>query len=255
MKKAYLPFLLLLNMLSSSCFDVVENYTFQSDGSCQMDYSYDMGKAISVLSNLLPDSVKALQEYRLNKDTTVNFYTSFTDSTRQHLDINEVQMAKSTDLLLKMDLPDNRMTVSVQHQAKSSSGLKYFLQNISSMASKQFDNLWKRKSKNENEAVENEKLIVGQNFYKYEISPKKFYRTIDTAKFNQYVKENEQMVAIAKAMLIDMPYKVVIHLPRAAKRTDNSKAVLSADKKQITIAANLDEALKDPTLMNFKIDY
>lgn len=253
MKKVYLPFLLVLSMLFSSCFDVVENYTFQSDGSCNMDYSYDMGKAISVLSNLLPDSVKALQEYKINKDTSLNFYTSLTDSTRKHLDINEVQMAKSTDLLLKMDLPDNRLTVNVHHQAKSPSGLKYFLQNISRMASNQFDNLWKRKSKNTTQ--KNEELMVGQDFYKYEISPKKFYRTIDTAKFNRYVKENEQMVAMAKAMLIDMPYKVVIHLPRAAKRTDNPRAVLSADKKQVTIAANLDDALKNPALMNFKIDY
>lgn len=253
MKKAYLPFTLLLSMLFSSCFDVVENYTFQSDGSCKMDYSYDIGKTIAVLSNLLPDSVKALQEYKINKDTTVNFYSSLTDSTLQHLDINEMQMVKSTDLLLKMDLPENKMKFSVQYRAKNSSGLKYFLQNISRMAGKQFNNLLKNKPSDG--VGSNENLMIGQDFYQYEITPKKFYRTIDTAKFHRFVKENEQMVFMAKAMLIDMPYKVVIHLPRTVKKMNSPKAILSADKKQVTIAGNLDDALKNPALMNFKIDY
>jgi hypothetical protein len=244
---------LFLCFLFSSCFDVVESYTFKSDGSCKIDYNYDMGEAISVLYNLLPDSVKHLQEFQAHKDTMLNFYSSLTDSTREHLNINDLQMVKSTNLLVKIDLPDNKMVVNVEHEAKTPSGLKYFLQNITRFASNQFNNIIKRKDKNLEDFKE--EMMLGQDFYQYVVTPQKFYRTIDTSKFRQYVKENEQMVIMAKALLINMPYKVVIKLPRSAKKIDNHKAVLSADKKEVTIAANLDDAIQNPAVMNFKIDY
>src|SRR5690606_29920123 len=117
----------------------------------------------------------------------------------------------------------------------------------------QFNNILKRRDKNLEDFKE--EIMLGQDYYQYVITPKKFYRTIDTSKFNQYVKENEQMVTMAKALLINMPYKVVIKLPRSAKKTDNPKAVLSADKKEVTIAASLEDAIQNPAIMNFKIDY
>ena len=63
------------------------------------------------------------------------------------------------------------------------------------------------------------------------------------------------MFSMSKAMLIEMPYKVTVNFPEPIGKIDNKKAVLSADKKSITLETNIDEVLKDPDVMNFKIDF
>jgi len=56
-------------------------------------------------------------------------------------------------------------------------------------------------------------------------------------------------------MLIDMPYKVVLNFAKPVKKIDNKKAVLSADRKQVILQTNMDELIKNPSVMNLKIDF
>jgi hypothetical protein len=60
---------------------------------------------------------------------------------------------------------------------------------------------------------------------------------------------------MAKAMLIDMPYKVVLNFAKPIKKLNNPKAVLSADRRSITLVTNMDEVIKNPSVMNLKIDF
>jgi len=48
---------------------------------------------------------------------------------------------------------------------------------------------------------------------------------------------------------------VTVNLPRPAKSTGNPNAVLSADKKRVTLKLDLIEAMDKPELFNFKIAY
>jgi len=59
MKKLYLPVIFLALVCLSSCVDVEEHYDFKADGSCKVAYGFDMSRAVSVLMNLMSDSVKA----------------------------------------------------------------------------------------------------------------------------------------------------------------------------------------------------
>jgi len=60
---------------------------------------------------------------------------------------------------------------------------------------------------------------------------------------------------MAKAMLIDMPYKVVLNFAKPVKKVSNSKAIISADRKRVTLITNMDAVIKDPSVMNLKIDF
>ena len=64
MRKAYVLILFLAVVCLSSCVDVEEHYDFKADGSCKVAYTFDMGKAMSVLMNLMPDSIKAAPQFR-----------------------------------------------------------------------------------------------------------------------------------------------------------------------------------------------
>jgi hypothetical protein len=254
MKKFYYPILFFVLLCFSSCVDIEEHYNFKPDGSCNVVYSFDMGRAVSVLMNLMSDSVKETPQFSIVKDTTLNFYTALPDSTQQKMSLEEANMAKSSNLSVKMDLKKSIMKVSVNHLAKNSADLEYYLKHLSKISMNSRLNEVTKNSK-QSGGFDAQQLVAGQDYYTYEITPHKFYRVIDTKKFNTFLKKTQSTFAMAKAMLIDMPYKVILNFAKPVKKINNPKAVLSADRKRVTLVTNMDDIMKNPSVMNLKIDF
>jgi len=254
MKKFYYPLLFFVLLCFSSCVDIEERYDFKSDGSCNVVYGFDMGSAVSVLMNLMTDSVKETPQFSLVKDTTLNFYTALPDSIQQKMTFEEVNMAKSSNLSIKMNLKKSIMKISINHLAKNSADLEYYLKHLSKISMN--SQLSQVAKSNKNAAgFDAQQLVAGEDYYSYEITPHRFYRIIDKAKFNTFLKKTQSTFAMAKAMLIDMPYKVVLNFAKPVKKVNNPKAILSADRKRVTLVTNMDDVIKNPSLMNLKIDF
>jgi hypothetical protein len=246
--------LLLVVSCFTACVDIDEEYDFHADGSCNVTYNFDMSKAISVLVNLLPDSVRQTKQFNMVQDTTVNYYNMLADSVHRQMDSSQVAMAKSSDVVLMMNLKSNTVKISMRHSADKISDLDYYLKNLSKMtADNQLGNILKS-SKVPKDATENP-FALTQDYYNYEITPHKFYRTLDMVKFKKYVKANQSTFSMSKAMLIEMPYKVTVNFANPVVKIDNKKAVLSTDRRTVTLKTDIDEVLKDPEIMNFKIDF
>ena len=60
---------------------------------------------------------------------------------------------------------------------------------------------------------------------------------------------------MAKAMLIETPYKLVLNFAKPIKKINNRNAIVSADRKKVTLVTNMDEVIKNPSIMNLKIDF
>lgn len=253
MKKLYLPFIFFLLFCLSSCVDIEERYDFKADGSCNVLYGFDMGKAVSVLANLMTDSVRETPQFNLVKDTTLNFYNALPDSIANKMNAEEIKMAQGSDLAVKMDLKHNIMKVSIKHEAKNAADLQYYLQHLNNISMNgDLSQMTKNKQVG---GFDPQPLINGQSYYNYEITPHRFYRIIDKVKFAAFLKKTGAKFAMAKAMLIDMPYKVVLKFARPVKKMNGSKAVLSADRHTVTLVTSMDEVMKNPSLMNLKIDF
>ncbi|HVW95042.1 MAG TPA: hypothetical protein VHA56_03655 [Mucilaginibacter sp.] len=254
MKKLYFLLLFFMLFCFSSCVDIEEQYNFKEDGSCNVVYGFDMSSAISVLMNLVSDSVRATPQFSLAKDTTLNFYSALPDTSQQKLTPEEVIMSKSSDLHIKMDLTKNQMKVSVNHLAKNSSDLEYYLKHISKLS---MNGQLRSLAKGEKQplGLDATQLAAGEDYYTYEITPHKFYRIIDKDKFNAFLKKTKSAIAMAKAMLIDMPYKIVLNFAKPVKKVNNPKAIVSADRKRVTLITNMDDVIKNPSVMNLKIDF
>jgi hypothetical protein len=249
MKKLYIPLVFFAFLCLSSCVDIEEHYDFKPNGTCNVVYGFDMSKAISVLMNLMTDSVRETPQFSLVKDTTLNFYSALPDSISQKMTAEEARMARGSDLAVKMDLKKNLMKVSIKHEAKNAADLQYYLEHLSNISmNSPLTNVTKK-------SFDAQPLITGQSYYTYEISDHKFYRIIDRVKFNAFLKNAGSKFAMAKAMLIDMPYKVVLNFAKPVKKINNSKAILSADRRTVTLVTNMDEVMKNPGLMNLKIDF
>lgn len=254
MKKFHFPVILLMLVGLTSCVDVEEHYDFKADGSCKVTYGFDMSRAVSVLMNLMSYSVKATPQFAMVKDTSLNFYSALPDSTQQKMTLEEENLAKSSSLSVQMDLQKSLMKVSINHQAKDAADLQYYLRNISKIeAHSNLNSVTKNKSNGKE--FDAQQLISGQDYYAYEVTPHKFYRIIDKAKFNAFLKKTASTFAMAKAMLIEMPYKVILNFAKPVKKLNNPKAVLSADRKQVILQTNMDEIIKNPSVMNLKIDF
>ncbi|HVW13154.1 MAG TPA: hypothetical protein VHB54_05010 [Mucilaginibacter sp.] len=253
MRKLYIPVIFLVMICLTSCVDVEEHYDFKADGSCKVAYTFDMSKAVSVLMNLMSDSVKATPQFSMVKDTTLNFYSALPDSVQQKMNLNEINLAKSSNLALHMNLPKNIVKVSVYHQAKNAAELQYYLQNISKIES--HSDLKVSKNTSGVQDFDAQQLLSGQDYYTYEVTPHKFYRIIDKVKFNAFLKKTQSTFAMAKAMLIETPYKVILNFAKPVKKVSNPKAVLSADRKHVVLQTTMDEIMKNPSVMNLKIDF
>jgi len=254
MKKLYLPLFLLVVLCFSSCVDIEEHYDFKSDGTCKVAYAFDMSRAVSVLVNLMSDSVKETPQFSLVKDTTLNFYSAIPDSAQQKLKAEEVEMAKSSELTVNMNLKKSVMKVTLNHTAKNAADLQYYLQNVSKIALNTQISAITTTDKT-NRPFDARQMVEGQDYYSYDITPHKFYRIIDKAKFNAFLKKTQATFMMAKAMLIDMPYKVILRFAHPVKKINNSKAMLSADRREVTLITSMDEVIKNPNVMNLKIDF
>jgi hypothetical protein len=254
MKRIYYPILFFVLLCLSSCLDIEERYDFKADGSCNVIYDFDMSSAVSVLMNLMSDSVKATPQFSMKKDTSLDFYSALPDSTRQKMNPDDIQMAKSSNLAVKMDLNKSIMKVSINHHAKNSADLEYYLKHLSKIS---LDDQLKAVTKNDKnpKGFDAQQLLAGEDYYLYEITPHKFYRIIDKAKFNAFLKKTQSAFVMAKAMLIETPYKLVLNFAKPVKKINNSKAILSADRKRVTLITNMDDVIKNPSLMNLKIDF
>ncbi|RYD84568.1 MAG: hypothetical protein EOP54_32160 [Sphingobacteriales bacterium] len=255
MKKYYLPLIFFVTMLCcTSCVDIEERYSFRADGSCNVVYGFDMSRAITVLKNLLTDSVAATPDFAMAKDTTLNFYSALPDSIQLQMSPEDINLAKTSDLSIKMDLKKSMMKVNVSHVAKNAADLEYYLKNISKISmNSQLSAI--AKGNNPAKNMDAQSLISGQDYYTYEVTPNRFKRIIDKIKFNAFLKKTQSTLVMAKAMLIDMPYKVVLNFAKPVKSVNNPKAVLSADRKRVTLETDMDEIIKNPAIMNLQIDF
>lgn len=238
----------------SSCVDIEEHYNFKADGSCNVVYDFDMSHAVAVLMNLVSDSVAATPQFAIAKDTSLNFYSAIPDTTQQKLSAEEIKLAKSSSLNVKMDLHKSLMKISINHQAKDATDLKYYIEHISKVANNSQLSSVTKDSKSI-KGFQGGQLVVGQDYYDYEITPHRFYRIIDKNKFNNFLKKTQSTFVMAKALLIETPYKLILNFAKPVKKINNNKAMLSADRKTVTLVTNMDEMMKNPTMMDLKVDF
>ncbi len=254
MRKVYLSMCIVIITTLTSCVDVVEHYDFKADGSCKVAYDFDMSKAVSVLMNLMSDSLAATPQFAAVKDTTLNYYAALPDSLQKQMTPEEIKLAQSSNLAIHMNLKQSIMKASITHQANTTAELEYYLQHISRIAN---NSQLSKNVKGGSEAgkFNIQQLMTGQDYYLYEITPHRFYRIIDIDKFHRFLKKTQSALTMAKAMLIEMPYKIVLNFAKPVKKINNNKAIVSANRKQVILETNMDEIIGNPAVMNLKIDF
>ncbi|HSC39448.1 MAG TPA: hypothetical protein VLD19_16305, partial [Chitinophagaceae bacterium] len=92
----------------------------------------------------------------------------------------------------------------------------------------------------------------------YDVSVKKglYSRKVNKQRyevFSQTMKPDQ--LKQMSSMMGPMNYTLVVTLPQSIKKTSNAKAVLSKDKKTVTLQADLLETFEHPELLELDIEY
>jgi hypothetical protein len=263
MHKKIIFILPLLALFLSSCFDIKETYNLNQDGSYTLDYNMDMSGLLEIANTMMPDSMKQSPTYSLKKDTTVEF-SNLPDSLKSRFNIQEKELLMQTKMRTQMDLAAGIFKIGIETKGKSLAGLNYFLSNFGTVLDKGKGTIMMMPPSGEKTGDaratdafggQDPDLPFKNKEYDYVITANSFERKIRPEVLAASNEKKESLYAMMKGMSIKMKSTVIINLPKPATSIENSKATLSADKKQFKLALDMMEAIAHPEMLNFKINY
>ncbi|MFI5157115.1 MAG: hypothetical protein ACHQEM_13070, partial [Chitinophagales bacterium] len=119
-----------------------------------------------------------------------------------------------------------------------------------------FRGLTSGKSDNNDAGGSSPEMNQFNSIYNFEVKDGLISRKLNDAKWKdlQASPEFSQMKQTS-SMGIEMPYTLVINLPRPVKKVDNALATLSPDKKTVTIKYNLTDVFQNPEKFEYTIAY
>jgi hypothetical protein len=257
MKKTTYSLLFLAMLCLSSCFEVDEQFDFKANGSIDFAYNIDLGKTVTVLTGMMPDSSKKKdKQFNAAVDTTLNFYTASDGAAQKRMNQEETYLAKNSNITVDMNLSKGVMKASIKLAAKNAADFDYFIHNLSKMPS--LSKKLSEVTKDDNKTVDTtgaRALMEYEDYYSYEVTAHKFYRIVDTAKFGPFSRKNAQTIAMAKGLKMTIPYKLTLNFASPVKNVTSSIAKLSPDKKRVTLETDMEAMTKNPSILNLKVDY
>lgn len=248
-------------LLFSSCFDMKETFSLKADGSYEVDYDMNMGKMITMLMAMAPDSVSKDESFSKSRDTTMNMASLIPDSSKATLSTKEIKAIENTDMRLNMDMKEGIFQIAFHNKGNTLEELHFFISDFGSIMKKSntkkilsggAGDLIDTNENNDNN--EGSEPFANKEFDQI-ITPNSFERKVKPEVMAKKLDKDKKVYAMMEGMNMNIPYTITINLPRPAKSVENAKAVLSADKRQFKLELDMFEVIKNPELLNFKVAY
>jgi hypothetical protein len=248
--------ILIIPFALASCMDTREELNIKKDGSGTLVMKTDMSKMVEMMKSFASDS--DLQKQGLDKpfDTTM-LIKSYIDTAqgvpadnkavlrdgKLHLKLNVKENIGKFDMLFPFSSTDN-LSKLYESLGTSTGGLKSMMGNIG--------------NNNAGQTQPDDDKALPQITSVYDITVKKglYSRKVNKARyetFSQTIKLDQ--LKQMSSMLGAMNYTLVITLPQPIKKASNPKAVLSNDKKTLTLSADLMECFEHPELLELELEY
>jgi hypothetical protein len=104
-----------------------------------------------------------------------------------------------------------------------------------------------------NTALAKDKAVGQQKLYSWEKG--KIARQDIPLNMNDMKTDDESQKEMMKSFLKDMKYTIIFHLPNNIKDNSNKAAILSEDKKTVTLEANLLDITEDKVKLGTQVTY
>jgi len=267
MKRILVPLLLAFTVFLTGCLDILQEITINNDGSGMMATKMDMGQMMAMVMSMSGEESKTPE--KMDTSFSIKSYIDTVSS----LSAEEKKLLQGLIVNLNMDMDNQVFVLGLQvpfSKPEEVNRINELIKknDLMSKAFEKMDNMEGGKKQEESKEEDMLNAMGGgegkspmlqspDEFLVYDFKKGKLVRALDTAKLNK-LQESETLQKMKEAMDSGMPpikFTYAINLPKPAKKIEGKNAVLSDDKRKVTVVNTLDELFDDPSKFEFSIEY
>lgn len=242
----------------AGCFEINEEINVKSNGSGEMTMKMDMSQLLDMMQSYLGKDEMDKQMPKKAMDTTV-LMKDLVD-TAKSISEDKKALIRNGKVHLKLNMDEKIFKADMHFPFDNLNNLQklYTSLNDGSLGAA---NLFKGlASPGKDSTNVNSSPVPDMNqfnsIYDFQSKDGLISRKLNADRWKaiQGSQEFEQMKQ-ATSMGIEIPYTITVNLPRPVKKIDNALAVLSEDKKMVTIKYNLIEVIDHPEKFEYTIAY
>lgn len=252
MRKFILSVLTVSVIFLTGCLETTQEITLNDDGSGTISNTNDMSALIGLAKQMggAAEIEKAPQQ---SIDSTISMKEG-ADSI-PNLSPEEREMAKKGILKVKMNLKEEKFVTNLVFPFSQPSQIAIY----NKLSGKMMAETMKTMMGGDGAAIPTDQMPEPSSFddyYTIEFSNGELTKKVNKEKYagaesDEYLKGVKQ----ASSMGLTMKATYIINLPRPVTKAEGKNVKLSADKKKVTISADIDDFFADPSALEFKIKY
>lgn len=262
MKQYKLMLAALIAVFFTACIQIEEEVELKDDGSGQISVSSDMGKLFELVKSFA--SEEDLQKEGMDKALDTMIYMKDMIDTAQDISAENKALLREGIMKVKLNMKENQFNLDMKYPFKNYSDANklYAAINEKGMMG---DALKGLKQNNAEDGSDGQPPVPGaggpglekfSSVYDISFSKGEYRRTLNRARYDSLVSDPKlQESKGMMAMMGEMAMNLTVKLPRKAKSVSNPKAILSDDKKTVTLKNDIILALDSPQNMEIIIRY
>ncbi|MBK9402658.1 MAG: hypothetical protein IPN36_18000 [Bacteroidetes bacterium] len=264
MKKLRLLIVCSTLLFFTSCFDTIEEFTINEDGSGEYSMKMDMFRMIEMMSEMGgKDNLSKNKDYNEVKDSSFLFKDFINEA--ENLTAEEKALFHDGRFNMHMNMKEKEMFVNYAFPFKSRGDLS----KIYSSGPKALEAIGRKiKPEGEGDAAAEKgsqntmmpkpgatnDAFKGGEFFDLTHDKGVFSKKAKVAAIKEYAAKDSTLKQMMP--MLGSAYSItIVHLPRPAKKVDHPYAKLSEDKKTVTLKFPISDYFERPEVMDFKIEY
>lgn len=237
----------------TGCLEIVRDITINENGSGNFVSRIDLGEIIEMARSMGQD--KQLEEARSKEvDSTLQFKDLVAGDDK--LSAEEKLLLKDGSLRVAIKVDSNLFYATANLPFKKVEDIDKINQLSQRILSKSMDSFLEEEKAEEPKEEESQLGATFDEYYTTVYTKNSIEKRLIKEKY-EAAGSDEALKAMQEgaAMGMDIKSKIVYRLPRTAKKVEGKNAVLSEDKKTVTISTGLGDFVADGTALEFKITY
>jgi hypothetical protein len=240
------------------CFEIEEKVDIKANGTGELTVNTDMSQMLGMMESMLGKEELEKELPRKSVDTTV-MMKDFIDTSKS-ISAENKALFRTGKMHLKLNMTEKVFKAHMNFPFTSLTNLQklYTAMNDGSLnTADMFRGLTSGKALGNDDTLGGSPEMNQYNsIYTFTVKDGTISRKLDEAKWkNLQASPQFSQLKQTSTMGIEMPYTLVVNLPRPVKRIDNSLATLSPDKKTVTIKYNLTDVFDNPEKFEYTIAY
>lgn len=252
MRKFILSIFTACTLFLTGCLETTQEITLNEDGSGTISNTNDMSALIGMAKQMGGggDMGKLPQE----AIDSIIMMTERADSI-PNLTPEERELARKGTLRINMDMKADKFLTKLSFPFSTPSQIVL----INKLSGKIMSETLKDKLSGSDTPIPMDQMPEASSFddyYTLEFSNGELTKKVNKEKYagaesDEYLKGIKQ----AASMGLVMKANYIINLPRPASKAEGKNVKLSADKKQVTVSADIDDFFEDASSLEFKLKY